>query len=234
LADYVKAKTATTAPLADGSHQSLEPGEPIAVDQLSENMQESLHGEGSNADWVSNLFEASSQEDYDKWQAGHRTFDQGEFDRNRLNQMGNIVLPGPDEVVVYNEEGAATFEPAPPVLAGTVAQSSAVVTEGAEADEELNANVGTSEPSPSPADAEEEQSEEGGTPEQETPPPPLRPQPRRCRIRGCRFSERSLSEALWLLPAWRYDVANAARAKFAYRLQPELADAGPAAGWFLR
>lgn len=151
--EYIKAKTASTIPTTDGSHTSLEAGQPIAVSELSEEMQSSLRGEGSNADWTSRLFEVSSKEDYDAWQAGNRSI-QTEFDRDRLNQLANITLPGPDEIVTYAESGEISIEKAPPVLPVASHTSSAVTVEGAEADEKGNKNVGTNDPSPPPVEGQ--------------------------------------------------------------------------------
>src|SRR5438045_2294101 len=112
-------------------------------------MQNSLRGEGSNAGWASNLFEQASQEDVDAWAAGQRATPK-DFDRDRLNQLANVVLPGPDQTVVYKESGEISIEKAAPVLPVRSHTSSAVTVEGAEADDRANKNVGTSEPSPPP------------------------------------------------------------------------------------
>lgn len=176
--EYIKAKTATTVPLSDGSHRSLDTGEPIAVDQLSDSFQESLRGEGANAEWVSGLFEASSKEDADSWAAGVSTI-QTDFDRDRLNKLANITLPGPDEQVVYDEPGAPKIEKAPPVLPSSVsAQSSAVTVEGPAADAALNEHVGNNDPpSPSPADEESEGGEQPVEPAKAKQEPVKAPEP---------------------------------------------------------
>jgi hypothetical protein len=94
MADFKKVRNnkSATVQLADGTSKSLEPGEPVEVDQLSDNLKEKLE---AGDEYLDKLFEDASEEDVEKWKAGRRPEPSKDFDR--MQQLEGVVLPAPGE-----------------------------------------------------------------------------------------------------------------------------------------
>jgi len=91
---YVKAKDGRTVTVLkkDGTSETLEPGQPIAVSDLQEHLVEGLK---SDDEYISGVLEPASREDVDSWNAGHRPEPPKDFDR--MQHLEGVTLPSPGE-----------------------------------------------------------------------------------------------------------------------------------------
>lgn len=153
--EYYAATRQSTVQLKDGTHRSVAAGEPVRKSDLSEFFQEQL---GDESTWTGGLFEPSDEKSYEDWQAGHRAVEQKDFDRERWQELGNMTLPGPDEIAVVQDGDLVIEERRKSELPHTHATSK-VTTEGPEADEALNQAVGLSSGEAAPPAEEEEKTE---------------------------------------------------------------------------
>jgi hypothetical protein len=159
-AQYVRARRDVTVQKDDGTHDVVSKGQVVSTDGMSAAYLEQLGTDGS---WTANLFDSATQEDFEADQADRLVFEQKDFMRDHLNEFGNIVLPGPDEIAAINE-GELQVQPRPAPIIPIHHTSSATVTGGPEADELLNATVGSSKAVESDEDVS---LEDGKTPLQE-------------------------------------------------------------------